>query len=759
MSWLFPFMLGAIQAVASAAEFDLKTATLSVSETSAATLKFADGTVWGSEAQPAIALEADKKVVRSNSAKLLDENGVRRLRFGFEDGSEAVFRIDTGEGFAVFRLEKLDTKTKPEKFRPFLFVIPNDATYAGVLNAATHAGKFVGLILAEINMKHHLGNDGHGKALVLESWAEFGIEPIVFGLVACPETKASEAIPAFEVAAGLPSPRFDGVWNKIAPQTKRSYFFLTYFHEKQFDDALAIARRGNFERILILQNSWCKTPGHYEVNDKNFSGGLPGLQAIIKRFNDAGFKVGFHLLGASIDPPDSFLVPKPEDRLLYGPEIELAEAVDGKTAFLPTPTAPTAFPKEDGGYEGSGTVLRVGDELIKYEKPSLESPFGFTNCKRGHLGTVVTSHPKGEKVRQLYRAYGYHQFDIDSTLFDEVATNLAKTVNACNVEMLYFDGSEWLQGNRSNDDHWFYNPKLLKGFYDKLANKNIFIQASSFTPYSWHIIARTASADGHGDLKGYLDERSPAFGSYMARNLLPLDIGWYYGYDTDSTLDMYEYILGATIGYDSSLSFQVSVDAAQKHPFTLPILDMIRRFEKLRLSGRVPEEMKQRLHIDPALGGKQEPEARQRKLSLRREYRLLGDEGKEVFQRVVYSPWFDVDATGSATFSVEIPEGASVGVQLHVKDGAEALEGGTFELAGQTITTPTSCAKGEYVFLWPGEPVTKYSPGNEPSLHAPGPAVPILSGKHDVKFHAAKSWTGKARVRLSFQPPERYEIP
>ena len=38
---------------------------------------------------------------------------------------------------------------------------------------------------------------------------------------------------------------------------------------------------------------------------------------------------------------------------------------------------------------------------------------------------------------------------------------------------------------------------------------------------------------------------------------------------------MFEYVLGATIGYDCSMSFQVSVDAAERHPFTGTILDLI----------------------------------------------------------------------------------------------------------------------------------------------------------------------------------------
>ena len=92
-------------------------------------------------------------------------------------------------------------------------------------------------------------------------------------------------------------------------------------------------------------------------------------------------------------------------------------------------------------------------------------------------------------------------------------------------------------------------------------------------------------------MKGYLDERSPGF-DYLARNGMPLDIGWYYGYDPAATPDMFEYVLGATIGYDASVSFQVSVDAAAKHPFTGEILDLISRYETLRLSGHVPAEMK-----------------------------------------------------------------------------------------------------------------------------------------------------------------------
>ena len=133
---------------------------------------------------------------------------------------------------------------------------------------------------------------------------------------------------------------------------------------------------------------------------------------------------------------------------------------------------------------GPGTVLRVGDELIAYAGRSLVPPFGFTNCRRGHLGTRPAAHAKGEPVRHLVRAYGYHMFDMDTSLLDEVTSNFAQVANACDVDMIYFDGSELLQG-----DHWYYNARLQKSYYDRLADKNVLLQGSSFSHYSWHLMS------------------------------------------------------------------------------------------------------------------------------------------------------------------------------------------------------------------------------------------------------------------------------
>ncbi len=516
------------------------------------------------------------------------------------------------------------------------------------------------------------------QTLNLETLESHGLLPARFGLIVSPQDAFFDTMARFEVAAGLPSPRPGGVWSKRSPWIERSYLFITSFDESQTDDVIAMARRGGFDMILILQNSWTKATGHFEVNTNTFPGGLDALVNTVQQFKDAGFHVGFHFLGASIYPPDPYLTPVPDPRLVKGASAELAAGLDDKGDFVPTADAPEGFPEEDGGYVGDGTVIQVDNELLHYGSRVLEAPSGFQNCKRGHLGTLPAPHAKGAVIRHLTRAYGYHMYDMDTTLIDEVAEHFARVANACDIDMIYFDGSERLQG-----DHWYYNAKLHKTFFDKLARKDILLQASSFSHYSWHILARSASADGHGDLKGYLDERSNWFDSFK-RNGMPLDIGWYYGYDTTCTLDMYEYVLGATVGYDSSMSFQVSLDAARKHPFTDDILDSIARYERLRLSGRVPEDMRERLRIDSALAGEKTPEERAGLLELRREYRLLGDEGTEVFQRVVYDPWHEVASNDpdSAQWTVRVPTGsARVGMQVHALPGPWSAPGPSYSAA------------------------------------------------------------------------------
>ena len=235
-------------------------------------------------------------------------------------------------------------------------------------------------------------------SLTAQAHARHGLQPAAVALIACPRSVVPwTQFAAWKPTAGLPSPQPGGVWNKQSPWIKRSYFFLTQFGESQFDEALAIARRGGFHTILIDQGSWCMGTGHYEINRDHFPDGLAGLQRTVEKFHDAGFRVGLHFLGPSIYPPDKYLTPIPDPRLVKDATAVLAADLDAAATVIPVTTAPDAFPAEDGGYEGNGTVLQIGDELILLRRRGRRRPHSSSvTCQRGYLGTSPAPHKAGD---------------------------------------------------------------------------------------------------------------------------------------------------------------------------------------------------------------------------------------------------------------------------------------------------------------------------------------------------------------------------
>ena len=636
--------------------------------------------------------------------------------------------------------------------------------------------------------------------LTVRSYAKFDLAPAAFGVIACPSANWTESLEAFQLAAGIPHIMLRGEWAKTASWVRESYFFLTNFKQDQTDEALALIKRGKFRHSLVEQHSWSLGSGHYVINDKRFENGIEGLKATAKRFNDEGVTFGLHLLGAGIEPPDAYITPVPDKRLLTGAEAKLADAIDEKADFIPTAEPPAGFLAQEGenSYTTTGTVIWIDDELIRYEKASMEKPYGFTGCKRGWMGTKPAAHENGQDVKYLVRSYGYHKYDQRSTLADEVARNLAAVADEIGVNMLYFDGSEWL--DLEGADHWYFNARLQKTFFDALKNKQVLIQASSWSPYSWHFIPRSASADGHADLKAYLEQRASSFQSRV-ENLMALDIGWYYCYDKKATLDMYEYVLNATIGYNSSMSFQTSVDAAKAHPFTGEILDLIGKYEDLRLSGRITDELRENFIINPKLFGLKTQPERDALVDLRKDYRLLGDPGQEYFQRVRYGLWHEVGKSGnlgenaasSATakaensaanaadnnseWSVEIKESGRIGFDIQVID-ALTKENSDQKLANPTLTfiaadgsnagktvgelvEPLALSAQQYGISWPGEKIGRYGvPLTQGEyLDQRGRELRLEAGRYTVRFAADNPNNLSVRVRITVQTDEKLAIP
>ncbi|MFQ6096131.1 MAG: hypothetical protein ACE5O2_00260 [Armatimonadota bacterium] len=473
--------------------------------------------------------------------------------------------------------------------------------------------------------------DGDPKAIVLEDFEDpdgevydkpgialrafahdrYGLDGVGVGLLVSPRAELARAIQELERAAGLPSPHLSGVWGKLSPDVKQSYLFIQGFGESDVDDVIRYAKQGGFGMVLIGQGCWCKSLGHYPINTDKFPRGLDSLRDTIARFHAARIKAGLHFLAPSISRNDAYVTPVPDPRLVKDAFATLAADIDESATLVPTTDAPKGFPEEDGGYRGKGTIIQIGDELIQYGALSSEPP-GFADCRRGLYGSRATSHRRGAKVAHLLRSYNYFLHDADTDLTDEVAKRVTDIANYCKVDMLYFDGSERLQG-----PHWYYNARIQKAYYDRLDNKDILLQGSSYSHYSWHIVSRHASADGQRDWKAYLDERLPRF-AYYSRNLMPLDLGWYGIWSPQTRLDEVEYILQKSLGFDCSVSVQTNPTMLRTHPEMPQILRSVATYERLRRTRYFPDRIRKALR-EPG-----------------EEYRLRGDEGEWRFHPVTY---------------------------------------------------------------------------------------------------------------------------
>ncbi|MEI6504165.1 MAG: hypothetical protein WCP21_24395, partial [Armatimonadota bacterium] len=440
---------------------------------------------------------------------------------------------------------------------------------------------------------------------------QFGTEKAGCALISCPRDRFEKTIQDVETAYGIPSPRLYGAWPKGSPLMRRSYFFVTDLSEANVDEVIRYGKRGHFGYILILEDAWSHGGGTFAINERNFPHGIDGLKATVAKLHKAGFRVGLHILSAGMRSTDPLVSPVPDKGLYVDTQVALAGDIDEKADFIPTATPPAKFSTQSG-YTENGTYLRIGDEIISYGAVKLDPPYGLLRCQRGALKSTPTAHRASDPVQHLMMSYGLFLIDADSDLMGRVADNAARVVNYCDTDGFYYDGCERLQG-----EHWYYNAKIQDAYYSRFKRRDMTLQGSSFSHFGWHWIAREASADGFAHIKEYLDKRSPSFAWYF-NNLMPLDVGWY-AVNENNRPDSIEYICAKATGYESSISIETGVANLNSVPQAPEIIDMIARWEDLRLSGRVSPEIREKLR-EPG-----------------KEYHLATQAGQDVLIPVEYS--------------------------------------------------------------------------------------------------------------------------
>jgi len=451
------------------------------------------------------------------------------------------------------------------------------------------------------NTHAHLGSEGAAVAPEArwEAWPGMG-----GGRSALVATSAKDFLPSvrqLESDTGLPSPVLPSSyrsgtgssdWARVSPALKRSYLFATYLGFGDIDKLIEYARLGGFGLIMLHRQSWRASAGHEEIARTAFPEGLPTLAAVCRRIHDAGLGVGLHLYGPAVSTDDAYVTPVPDKRLFSYAVGTLAAPVKADATELVLKERP-ALPRVGAADVHPGNLLRLGDEIVRWTSNAPGEPARLVGCERGVFGTTRKSHKAGARVETLVMRNGGLLVDPDSTLPAEMGEHLGRVVNATQADLVYFDAcAAAAPGQRP--ENWYYLNKVLLASCARF-DHGVIVQTGMGPgrQLPWHLVPRSASADGHGDLKRYLDRRLPGI-RQMRKTHVAADIGWY-ALDVHGRPDELEYVCAKALAFDASISVEADKGLLESHPRAREVFDMVARWERLRLSGVVPPEVRARL--------------------------------------------------------------------------------------------------------------------------------------------------------------------
>ena len=315
-------------------------------------------------------------------------------------------------------------------------------------------------------------------------------------LWAGPKRDMAGALQAAEPLFHLPSPRIGSTRAKDSLDMQQGYFL------QGWDGVEALLQATNASGLAYVGLlGWEKSSGHYQVNEKSFPGGDDGLKATVAKLHKAGVKVGMHFLSDLISMTDSYLTPVPHPDLAIDAALPLASAISATASFIPTAGVPTSSPwlatrwnapvasgVVGTGYDFSTGLVRIGDELVTYTGVNISGLFGVV---RGAKGSKAAAHLAASNVSHFAQMYDMVMPRPGSELQANISARLAHVYNYCEMDMVYFDGSEGLAAMGSEQ---IPISMMELDFFSRLT-RDVLIEGSSIVPYNWWLNARANTGD------------------------------------------------------------------------------------------------------------------------------------------------------------------------------------------------------------------------------------------------------------------------
>jgi len=547
-----------------------------------------------------------------------------RLTLGFAGcDTKLVYAVESTDDWIALRLAEV-TGTRPSRVTLSRLRTPESDHVGSHLGAVWDEKRAV--CLRATSLATEVRASRRGEAVELSASAPDApgpkLEAAGAALIVVPTHELKPVLQKLCEAAGMPSNAdARGVASHDLPIARGSYWFLS-FSEAEVDRVIECCRRTGFRQVMMGSGSWCVSPGHYTFNTARYPDGVESLRRTVEKLHEAGILVGMHCFASKVSKRDPYVTPVPDRRFWVDRTATLAADVTPDAAAIRTtddlsqwPGSPVASQKVwEGGVTKHQEVV-IDDEIIQYEAIGPEGRRDtFIGCRRGAWGTKAAPHRGGTECRH-YGVDGCingYIIDQETPLLDEVTGRLAAIFNTCGFDMVYFDGSEDVDRRRFN----YYLSNFHATAMRKFAKRPIIHMGGGLTHQLWHSFTRSATIDRYpGTYLAYLHaggtlEKFPTCKDHIDRSvrrvlachddMIPGELGWFgigprrEGYD-GLQFDEVEYLMCKSLALDAPISLQTSFARMEAHPLTPDILEIIRRYEALRLSDTVPAATLERL--------------------------------------------------------------------------------------------------------------------------------------------------------------------
>lgn len=488
---------------------------------------------------------AGGRQVTARKASFAD--GALTFSFPYGEGA-AVVGVETHEDFFTFTLRSLTLPGVEELTFVNLPVAPAKY-FGGMANLISDDEDAVCLRGYELPVEMSV----NGKPAALRVWttAGRGLTGWRAGLAAGPKAEMPSMLRSMAGAAGVPVSKLGGPWSLGAEANRGSYLFID-LTLAAVDDWIALARRGGFTHLHL--HGWWSTLGHYEINRTYFPRGLDDMKAAVDRIHAAGLKVGIHTLTGCIDTRDPWVTPEASPHLIATDSYTLEQPLDADDTVVVVKEKPSSKHDVVFTYSGNGNVLRIGTELVQYSEIGSTPPYAFKGCKRGAFKTRPAAHSAGARADYLQQRYLAFYPEPDSPLAGELADRIANVFNACQLDQIYFDGSEGMMSR--------YGIDFMRHAIFKRLRGEVLAEASCHGEHNWWFHSRLGAWDHPvWAAKRFHDKHIAIAAGYRDSDLVEPQLGWWAPRDPGAQarghfLDEMEYFAAKNLGLGAAMSVQ-----------------------------------------------------------------------------------------------------------------------------------------------------------------------------------------------------------